>query len=107
MVQSSLEELPILPLESTAPQRWQFQAAFHQSQLLRVKKNLGKECLYLAHEQAGNKRFIRAIMLNSTGGKDYVPIEIGYDLNLFREKEYDAIQKTLGTKSYERDTETV
>lgn len=107
MVQASLDNLPILPIESTAPQRWQFQAAFHQSQLLRVKRNLGKECLYLSHEQEGNKRFIKAVMLNSSGGKDTVSIEIDSNLAMFKEKEYNDIQKTLGKRTYERDTETV
>lgn len=86
---------------------WQFQSIFHKQQIQRVKKNLGKDCTYLSHEKRGDKRFIKAIMINSTGGKDTVTIEINSNLSLVKREEYDKVMETLGERSYERSTETV
>ena len=105
MTYTNETQLPYLPNKQEIP--WQFEAAFHKNQLQKIRRSLGKDCLYLSHEKVGDKRFIKAVMLNSLGGKDTVPIEIEPNLSLFREQEYNDIQKILSTRSYERDTETV
>ena len=86
---------------------WQFQVTFHKGEIKRLRKGLGKECTYLSFETEGNKRFIKAVMKNNAGGKDTVSIEVPFDLSKFRKPEYNQIMKTLGTKSYDRSTETL
>lgn len=104
---TSKSHLPSLEELMVKPDNWQFEAAFHMSQLNRVRKNLGKQCLYLSHEKVGDKRFIKAVMTNNTKGKDTVRIQIDSNLSMFKAKEYDNIQQTLGERIYERNTETV
>lgn len=88
-------------------EHWAFQAAFHSDQIRRIKRNLGKGCTYLSHERAGDKRFIKAILVNSFGGKDIVSIEIDADLSSVKRPEYDNIQQTLGERLYDGSTKTV
>lgn len=92
---------------ATVAHSWQFQAAYHQGQLQRIKKNLGKDCLHLAHETEGGKRFIKVVMLNELGGRDRGRIEIESKLHLVREKEYDRVMKFIGEKKYVRSTKRV
>lgn len=83
---------------------WQIRAEFYKTQLNRVKRNLGKDCTFLAHEKRRDGSFVKAILLNDLGGKDEVYIEVAPFMS---EEGYSNLQKTLGERLYDRSTKTV
>lgn len=83
---------------------WQVRADFYKKQINRVKRNLGRDCTFLAHEKRSDGSFVKAILLNNLGGKDEVYIEVAPFMN---EEGYNNLQKTLGERLYDRSTKTV
>lgn len=85
------------------------ESTFHRAQLNRVRKALGSKCTYLSHEQRTFKKgvegrgpfyFIKAVMINETGGKDTVTYEIEGSPKTFTEQDYNTLFKKLNVMSY-------
>lgn len=83
---------------------WQIRAEFYKKELNKVKRNLGKDCTFLAHEKRSDGSFVKAILLNNLGGKDEVYIEVAPSMSA---EGYAKLQKTLGERLYDRSTKTV
>lgn len=75
------------------------QLYFHKSQMERIKRECKSVC-FIAHEQEGEKYFIKVKVKNELGGKDTVSFPLKALPSQITTKEYDFILNTLKEKGY-------
>lgn len=88
-------------------QNWQFKAVNFKARLEKMRKNLGTKCMYLSFISSPKLAGIKAVMINSDGGRDKVEMFVSPTINDITEAQYKKIEKRLGTGDYERSREGV
>lgn len=69
-------------------------------QLGEAKKQIGKECTYLAFEQVKDCYFISFAVLNDEGGKDKGSYKVGTDLKQLTKGYFDGLVYNIKNKKY-------
>jgi hypothetical protein len=73
---------------------------YYKAKLSQVRKAVGAKCTYLAFSQEGGKHFFLANILNDSGAKDKVKIEINNTPEQLEDKDYQELTEILKTRSY-------
>lgn len=73
---------------------------YFKVRLSQVKKAVGAKCTYLAFSQEKDKYFFLANLLNDSGAKDRVKIEIKGTPEQLEDKDYQELTEILKTRSY-------
>ena len=66
-----------------------------------MKGKLGKACTYLSFEKEGATTFLRANLINSSGGKDTIRQKINVDLKDLLQEDFENMFNVLNTKAYD------
>ena len=73
---------------------------YFKVKLSQVRKAVGAKCAYLAFSQEKDKYFFLANILNDSGVKDKVKIEIKGTPEQLEDKDYEELTEILKTRSY-------
>lgn len=79
-------------------------ANFHKFWLNQIRKAVA-DCTFLAHVQYKGTFGIKAVMKNTSGGKDTITIPLNVDPSLLTSADYKSVMNLLKNKQYEQGSD--